>query len=215
VGEAGQTIAAMGDWTTPTDIANLQQRLLDLGFWLSGPNGQYDWTTSQAVLAFQKFRGLPRSAKVDENTATQVNLFPCKPTAQSAAGDLIEVDKGQQLLFIVRGGQMLWTLNTSTGTEVPYTEADQLNPGHTTSGSAHTPTGTFKVYSQFSAGWEKGELGTLWRPKFFSGGVAVHGELNVPGYRASHGCVRVSNPAMDMIWAQNYMPLGSTVFVHE
>jgi lipoprotein-anchoring transpeptidase ErfK/SrfK len=71
------------------------------------------------------------------------------------------------------------------------------------------------VYSQFSDGWEKGELGTLWRPKFFVGGVAVHGENNVPGYPASHGCVRLSNPAMDMIWAQNYMPLGSTVFVHD
>ena len=32
-------------------------------------------------------------------------------------------------------------------------------------------------------------------------------------HRASHGCARVSNAAMDMIWEQDLMPVGSTVVV--
>ena len=60
-----------------------------------------------------------------------------------------------------------------------------------------------------------GSLGELYRPRFIVGGVAVHGYRNVPNYPASHGCIRVSNLAMDMIWATNAMPMGGTVVVHE
>ena len=33
----------------------IQQRLLDLGFWNTGADGEYGLTTSQAVMAFQKY----------------------------------------------------------------------------------------------------------------------------------------------------------------
>ena len=59
--------------------AQLQQRLLDLGFWLSGADGSYGLTTQQAVMAFQKYKGLPASGSVDQATAdalTQRDL-PC------------------------------------------------------------------------------------------------------------------------------------------
>ena len=48
----------------------------------------------------------------------------------------------------------------------------------------------------------------------FSGGIAVHGSNHIPDYPASHGCVRVSVPAMDWIWEQNLMPLDTPVWVH-
>ena len=54
-----------------------------------------------------------------------------------------------------------------------------------------------------------GSLGELYRPRFVVGGVAVHGYRSIPNYPASHGCIRVSNGAMDMIWATNAMPMGS------
>ena len=47
------------------------------------------------------------------------------------------------------------------------------------------------------------------------GGVAVHGAPRVPNYPASHGCIRVVNPVMDLIWGQNLLPLGSTVWIHD
>ena len=42
----------------------------------------------------------------------------------------------------------------------------------------------------------------------------MHGYTDVPPYPASHGCVRVSNAAMDFIWATNIMPIGAAVWVY-
>jgi lipoprotein-anchoring transpeptidase ErfK/SrfK len=43
----------------------------------------------------------------------------------------------------------------------------------------------------------------------------VHGAPQIPGYPASHGCVRVSTTFMDWVWATNAMPVGSEVWVHD
>ena len=61
---------------------------------------------------------------------------------------------------------------------------------------------------------DESSLGMLWRPIYFTGsGYAVHGSTSVPPWPASHGCVRVSNAAIDMVWAQDLMPIGSTIKV--
>ncbi|MEI7507120.1 MAG: peptidoglycan-binding domain-containing protein, partial [Actinomycetes bacterium] len=39
------------------ETERVQQRLLDLGFWLQSTKGDYGVTTSQAVMAFQKYAG--------------------------------------------------------------------------------------------------------------------------------------------------------------
>ena len=51
----------------------------------------------------------------------------------------------------------------------------------------------------------------LWRPRYFNGGIAVHGSPSIPAYPASHGCARVSNAAMDMIWARASCRSAATV----
>jgi N-acetylmuramoyl-L-alanine amidase len=57
-------------------------------------------------------------------------------------------------------------------------------------------------------------LGELWRPKYFSSGFAIHGDAYVPPVPVSHGCVRVSDEAIDWIWADGLMPLGTEVWVY-
>jgi hypothetical protein len=53
------------------------------------------------------------------------------------------------------------------------------------------------------------------RPRYFHpDGIAVHGYPSVPPYPASHGCARVSEEAMDMVWARDLMPVGSAVRVY-
>ena len=37
---------------------------------------------------------------------------------------------------------------------------------------------------------------------------------SVPSYPASHGCVRVTYAAMNFIWDQDLMPMGSRVWVY-
>ena len=73
---------------------------------------------------------------------------------------------------------------------------------------------TFRINRERPDGWWVGDLGQIYRPKYFIGGVAIHGSLSVPAYPASHGCVRVSVAAMDMIWEQEILPRGTTVVVY-
>jgi hypothetical protein len=199
---------------TPKDsISALQERLDNLGFWLPDYDGVFGAVTSQAVLAFQKSVGLPLTGQVDDYTALLLNLQGLRSTGQSTTGDRMEVDLTKQLLYVIRGGRTVWTVNTSTGSGGFYDEANQKDGGRI-SGTAITPVGTFRVYREFSAGWEPGQLGDLYRPKYFTGGVAVHGAPRIPSVPASHGCVRVTTTFMDYVWNANLMPMGSEVWVH-
>ena len=194
-------------------VARVQQRLLALGFWVQSADGAYGLTTRQAVMAFQKWARLPATSAVDEATAAALNRTLCRP-APGITGDGFEVDKAQQLGFVVRGGRVVWAINVSTGSGKSYTERNQRTGGME-SGVSITPNGTWSVYLERPDGWWDGDLGSIYRPKYFRGGVAVHGSSSIPNYPASHGCVRVSVPAMDMIWATNAMPKNSRVVVHD
>ena len=195
-------------------VSNIQQRLLDIGFWVADTDGYYGQVTSQAVMAFQKWKGLRATGNLTEYDAFLLAMESYRPRGVSRAGDLIEVDKGRQLLHLIRGGATIWTVNTSTGSDIPYEETNQRDGG-IISGDAHTPTGRFRVYRIFSDGWESGQLGELYRPRYFNGGIAVHGAPSIPNFPASHGCVRVTTTFMDWIWDANQMPLRSEVWVHD
>ena len=196
------------------ETARIQQRLVDMGFWNSGADGEYGLTTSQAVMAFQKFVGLEGSGSVNQETADALTNARFRAHGLADAGTLVEIDKDKQLLFIVHDGRTVWIYNTSTGDGQPYTEADQNTPGEVQTGVSITRSGLHEVYRERPVGWWEGDLGKIYRPKYFSGGQAVHGSNNVPNYPASHGCVRVSIPAMDFIWETNIMPMHIPVWVH-
>lgn len=206
-------LPALGD-ANGAETERLQQRLLDLGFWLQSIDGTYGLTTRQAVMAFQKYYGLESSGEVDYTTAAFLSQATERAFATPSDQTLVEIDKGRQLLFIVHEGQTLWVLNTSTGNDQPYEEPDQNDPGEIQRGVSITPEGWFKTDRERPEGWWEGDLGQIYRPKYFKGGVAVHGSNRIPNYPASHGCVRVSVPAMDFIWDQNLIPLRTSVWVH-
>jgi peptidoglycan hydrolase-like protein with peptidoglycan-binding domain len=196
------------------DTARAQFRLVELGFWLQEANGDYGLTTQQAVMAFQKFYGLNASGSLNDETAALMSTITERPKASADAGTLVEIDKSKQLLFFVIDGMTSWILNTSTGSEIPYIEIDKNTPGEQQIGDAVTRNGLHDVYFERPEGWWEGDLGRIYRPKYFSGGEAVHGSNSIPNFAASHGCVRVSLPAMDWIWATGIMPEGIPVWVH-
>ena len=196
------------------ETKRVQQRLLDLGFWLQSVNGDYGVTTSQAVMAFQKYMGLPATAEVDEATATLLTVADMRANGSATGGTLIEVDKDRQLMFIIRDAATLWTINVSTGSGIPFKERDKTEWGKWIQGDAQTPDGIFTVDRERNKGWHSGDLGDIYRPKFFNKGIALHGSYEIPNYPASHGCVRMSTAAMDMIWKDNLAPIGMTVWVH-
>ena len=192
----------------------VQERLLQLGFWLRHADGTYDTTTRQAVMAFQKFLGLEATGEVDIVTASFLRFTTVRGHGKANSGTLVEVDKAKQLLFIVRSGKALWTINASTGSGEKF---DWFDPqaGITRHDKAVTPEGLFATTRERANGWWTGDLGKIYRPKYFSGGIAIHGMTSVPAVPASHGCVRVSLLAMDFIWDGGLVPLHTPVWVHQ
>lgn len=192
-----------------------QERLLQLGFWLQAADGDYGLTTRQAVMAFQKYHGLETDGVLGNETAAVLSATTTRPVACADVGTLVEIDKGLQLLFFIIDGKVEWVLNTSTGSEIPYREPDKNTPGEWQEGDSVTRNGLHEVYRERAEGWWAGDLGEIYRPKYFTGGIVVHGSNHIPDYPASHGCVRVSVPAMDWIWESGILPMGTPVWVHE
>jgi len=188
-------------------VLALQQRLTELGYWNGKADGNFGGTTQQAVYALQKAAGIGRDGSVGPITQKALDQG-VRPTARSKAGSgyLVEIDLTKQLLMFVKGGQVIATLNTSTGSNQHY-----VYKGDTF--LADTPTGHCEVGRQID-GVRHGPLGDLYRPKYFNGGIAVHGSPSIPPYPASHGCSRVSNAAINWIWSTNKLPLKTPVWVY-
>lgn len=213
IGPSPVALSAVGK-ADGEETAKVQERLTALGFWLGEIDGLYGKATSQAVMAFQKYTGLEPTAAVDAATALALQTATERGRASADNGTLVEVDKTKQLLFLVVDGRTLWIFNTSTGSEVPYEAIDENEPWKVYSGDSVTPSGLWQVDRQRADGWWDGDLGKIYRPKYFKGGVAIHGMTSIPSYPASHGCVRVSVPAMDFIWSLDLVNLGTIVWVH-
>jgi lipoprotein-anchoring transpeptidase ErfK/SrfK len=200
--------------TSGAQAQRIQERLLELGFWLQNANGDYGITTRQAVMAFQKYVGLPATESVDDATAAALTGATHMAHGISNEGTLIEVDKTRQLMFVIRDGVTIWAINVSTGSGVPFRERDKTEWGKWIWGDARTPEGIFTIDREYSKGWRPGDLGEIYRPKYFDGGIALHGAYQVPNHPASHGCVRLSTPAMDFLWSADLAPRGTMVWVH-
>ena len=186
-------------------VLALQNRLVELGYWLSSADGNYGQLTRQAVMAFQKAEGLGRDGVA--GPITRERLAGARRQGSHAGGTGLEIDLKRQILMVVQGGQVRWVINTSTGNNETYTSS--------TGGSAvaATPRGSFTIDREID-GVREAPLGTLYRPKYFNGGIAVHGSGSIPAHPASHGCARVTNSAMDMLWSSGVAQIGTRVTVY-
>jgi len=205
-------------WTTNTDVQpglqlgdsgssvrRLQEILNGLGYWVGPANGIFGDSTQQAVFALQKAAGLSRDGVVGTRTIAAL-ATGVVPTPRPAPGNLIEVDLEDDLLMVIQNGKLAYTLNTSTGGGYTYTDKGVTSV-------AITPQGVFHIFGVIN-GLDVDSLGALWRPRFFTeSGIAIHGDSFVPPYPVSHGCVRVSDEAIDWIWADNIAPIGEEVWV--
>jgi hypothetical protein len=195
----------IGPGATGLAVLVLQQELTSLGYWLGTPNGSFGDSTEQAVWALQKAAGLPRDGVAGPTTWAAL-AAGVVPQPRSTSGYVIEINLSNDLLMVVSNGQLVYTLNTSTGGGYTYVQSGVSNV-------AITPTGHFSIFRQVD-GLVVDSLGALWRPKFFTGGYAIHGDSSVPPQPVSHGCARVSNEAIDWIWANNIAPIGTPVWVY-
>ncbi|MHB1210118.1 MAG: L,D-transpeptidase family protein [Acidimicrobiales bacterium] len=186
-------------------VRTLQQRLSALGYWTGPIDARFGPLTQQAVFALQKAASLSVDGVVGVATAGAL-ARGAKPRIVTTTGNEVQINLHSQLLMIVRSGRLATILNTSTGGGYSYSS------GGVTS-RATTPRGVFTIFRQVNA-MDVSPLGMLWRPKYFISGYAIHGSDSVPTVAVSHGCVRVSNQAMDWIWTSQQMPIGTTVRIY-
>jgi peptidoglycan hydrolase-like protein with peptidoglycan-binding domain len=176
------------------DVTDLQQRLSALHYDVGGVDGVFGYNTMHAVYAFQKVQRIDIDGIVGPATWGRLGA-PYRPTARyQDSSAAVEVDLDRRVVFLTRPGAVTLILDASPG-----------------QASTRTPTGTFSITRRIDD-WRQSSLGLLWRPNYFHGGYALHGSTSVPTYAASHGCVRVTVPAMNRIWSQLF--IGERVHVY-
>jgi peptidoglycan hydrolase-like protein with peptidoglycan-binding domain len=178
---------ALGPGSRGPSVLALEQRLAEQHYALRGVDGVYAEDTVEAVLAFQKVNGLPRTGRVEARLWRRL-AHAGVPRALHG-GDYIEVDKTRQVLFVVEGGRVAKVVHVSTGA------------------TGNTPLGSWQVYRTVP-GWDW----VLWYPLYFKGGFAIHGYPSVPAYPASHGCVRIPMWIAPSLFSAHGR--GTTVVVH-
>lgn len=155
----------------------------------------FDSRMLDAIYAFQKVQGLPRTGVVDARFWRALGAAQIPRPRYVSPANHLEVNKGRQVLYVVRRGRLALIVPISTAGLA----------------GTFTPVGRFSIYRKVG-GFDPSPLGTLYDPMYFTGGYAIHGNPSVPPYPASHGCVRVP------MWVAPYLyattPYGQTVYVY-
>jgi lipoprotein-anchoring transpeptidase ErfK/SrfK len=183
----------------PTPVASpasplaVEGHLAALRYDVGAVDGNIDEIASSAIMAFQKVTGGARTGVLTDAVAAQIMATSGVPTPLVPNSDVnkVEIDLTRQVLFLYEGGSLSKILPVSSGT-------------------AATPTGSYRVYRQ-ARGWETSYLGRLYNSQYIVGGYAVHGSLSVPNYPASHGCVRIPMSAAE--WFPDHVSIGTPVYV--
>jgi len=167
-------------------VLQLERVLQDLHYAVQF-DGVYGDDDIEAIYAFQKVEGLPRTGIV--TPALWARLLHAHVPPARYAGSHIEVDKTRQVLFVVRGGKVALVVAASTGA------------------TGNTPLGLWHVYRKVTGfDW------VLYYPNYFLRGFAVHGYPDVPPYPASHGCVRIPMWVATRVYTD--IAVGTAVYVY-
>jgi len=185
--EAAARKARNGRWGSACGLSTLsgiQRRLIELGYLPRGAdNGSLDYRTQQAVMAFQGWTGLPRVGTVDRTTKKRLaSASRPVPWNRATSGKRIEVHIDRQVLLLIEGGAVKRAIHVSTGA------------------GGRTPRGRFSVIRRERYSWSRPFSVTLPFAQYFHSGFAFHQYPSVPGYAASHGCVRLPYPEAPVVW---------------
>ena len=148
---------------------------------------------ADAVMAFQKAYRLPRTYVFDGDDWRRLDgAKPVKPRYSGPSAH-IEVDKGRQILMVVKNGAVYGLIAVSTGA------------------TGNTPEGSFHIQQKHPY-TTSGFGGILYRTMGFVGNFAIHGYAPVPPYPASHGCIR--EPLWVAAWVYDRSFVGERVYVY-
>lgn len=180
------------------DVKRLNRRLVRLRYLRPKEAGRcYGSATMHAVMALQKWEGIGRDGVYGPQTAKTAAKAkrPHASRRYRSKGKRVEIDLSRQLAFLVtKNGRLKQVISISSGA-----------PGY------DTPKGTYSVYRKERMSWSVPYQ--VWMPwaSYFVGGIALHESPDVPGYPASHGCVRVPKPFAKRVY--RFADYGTPVIV--
>lgn len=198
------------------EIRALQKALAEGPFDPGPADGVPGDMTVEAAYALQKLAGLEVDGVIDGVDRFALDRLlagdPLPGAAARAAHDRrwVEVDLSRQLMAVYDPGSPdipVLAAHVSSGNGERWCNASGV------CGVAATPTGSFTITRRIS-GWRQSSLdiGALYNPLYFRGGIALHGARSVPLYPASHGCVRVPMHIAEYLPAM--LPDGTPVEVY-
>jgi len=176
-------------------VTELVRRLRALGYETPSATQNFDDDVLESVYAFEKVENLDRTGVADATFWAHLDRAVAPKPRYYQPGAHIEVDKAKQVLYVVRDGKVVHISPVSTAGL----------PGR------FTPEGQFSIYRKVP-GYDPSPLGILYKPMYFTGGYAIHGNPSVPPYPASHGCIRVPNFVIERLYESE--PYGETVYVY-
>ncbi|MEM8923409.1 MAG: L,D-transpeptidase family protein [Actinomycetota bacterium] len=192
------------------DVEALQERLASGPFDPGPIDGEYGTATKQAVWALEKLAGVPVDGNwgpLDEHAWSLLDEGRIAGPEKEHDERWVEVDLSEQVAKVYDPGQTTPTLIThiSSGSGIPWRNEDH-------SGSSVTPLGDFRINRRIN-GWRESSLniGRLYNPLYFNGGIAFHGATSVPLYPASHGCIRL--PMHVAEYMPEELPNGTPVHI--
>ncbi len=192
------------------EVEELQRRLAD-GPLDPGPiDGVYGQATVAAVWALEKLAEVPIDGDwgpADELAWRKLTEGEVGTPERDNEQRWVEVDLSKQLMKVYDPGRQVPVLvsHASSGSGIPWENEEH-------SGNSITPTGDFHINRRIS-GWRESSLdiGRLYNPLYFNGGIAFHGATSVPLYPASHGCIRL--PMHIAEYLPDELPNGTPVHV--
>ena len=206
----GKNLGGLGQGTKGDKVLALQERLKELKYDITEPDGRFGDETYHAVMAFQKVNRLARTGRANVATlAAMDTAVDPAPLVPAGGADRIEIDLVGQYLGLYQGNTLVRLLSISSGSGKDFCVLDP-DTNKTECDKAITPGGSFRVARRV-IGWRESKLGLLYNPLYFNGGIAIHGAASVPGYPASHGCVRI--PMTSSQWFPDLVADGTPVYV--
>jgi peptidoglycan hydrolase-like protein with peptidoglycan-binding domain len=196
--------AGLGEGSRGPQVQELESRLAAQKYDPGKVDGYFDSSTFHAVMAFQKVHGLARTGRATDNVLNLIGTVGAPgPLLPAGGATRIEVDLPRQVLQLYKDGALYKVVDVSTGSGKRYCVEGEC-------AMAVTPGGSYKVFFR-RTGVRISKLGKLYNPLYFNGGIAIHGAPSVPGYPASHGCVRI--PMYVSTWFPGAVPNGTPVYV--
>ena len=215
-----RTVAALADYEsdvklletgdTGRAVRKLQRRLARAPFDPGPADGVYGTKTVEAVWALEKLAGVPVDGNwgpLDEHAFARLEEGSIGRAKRRHKKRWVEFDLSQQVMKVYDPGETRPVLvsHGSSGSGIPWENEEH-------SGTSITPTGDFVIGRRIS-GWRESSLdiGRLYNPLYFNGGIAFHGATSVPPYPASHGCIRL--PMHIAEYLPDELPNGTPVHV--